>query len=158
MNIAVRRAVLYRVCVRGDEEAEWRSSGGRHVSSSRQAERSLGHRRHWLQGPLNQDKASTLYHCTCACRFAVTGKLSGGHQAAVMCLAVGKLSAHEDIVVTGSKDHYIKVPPVKGDYSRLVYELAYFFFIVPSIASDTLKGNRWQLSYSHVADLVFSSH
>lgn len=57
MNIVVRRAVLYRVCVH---------------------------------------------------RFAVTRKLSGGHRAADMCLAVGKLSAHEDIAVTGSKVHYIK--------------------------------------------------
>lgn len=37
-------------------------------------------------------------------RFSVTGKLIGGHQAAVMCLAVGP-----DVVVTGSKDHYIKL-------------------------------------------------
>jgi len=26
-----------------------------------------------------------------------------------MCLAVGKLSEDEDVVITGSKDHYIKV-------------------------------------------------
>lgn len=44
-----------------------------------------------------------------SCRFESTGKLSGGHQAAVMCLAVGKLSEDEDVVITGSKDHYIKV-------------------------------------------------
>lgn len=43
------------------------------------------------------------------CRFESTAKLSGGHQAAVMCLAVGKLSEDEDVVITGSKDHYIKV-------------------------------------------------
>jgi kinesin family protein 4/21/27 len=43
------------------------------------------------------------------CRFEATAKLSGGHQAAVMCLAVGKLSEDEDVVITGSKDHYIKV-------------------------------------------------
>ena len=43
------------------------------------------------------------------CRFESTGKLSGGHQAAVMCLAVGKMSEDEDVVITGSKDHYIKV-------------------------------------------------
>lgn len=55
-------------------------------------------------------RQAVLYR-VCVRRFAVTGKLSGGHQAAVMCLAVGKLSAHEDIVVTGSKDHYIKVLP-----------------------------------------------
>lgn len=37
-------------------------------------------------------------------KFSVIGKLIGGHQAAVMCLAVGS-----DTVVTGSKDHYIKL-------------------------------------------------
>jgi len=42
-------------------------------------------------------------------RFVVTGRLSGGHQAAVMCMEVGKLSNEEDLVITGSKDHYIKV-------------------------------------------------
>ena len=42
------------------------------------------------------------------CRFAAVGKLSGGHQAAIMVLGVEQ---HEDkdVVVTGSKDHYIKV-------------------------------------------------
>lgn len=39
----------------------------------------------------------------------MTGRLSGGHQAAVMCMEVGKLSNEEDLVITGSKDHYIKV-------------------------------------------------
>ncbi|KAK6191402.1 hypothetical protein SNE40_003100 [Patella caerulea] len=41
-------------------------------------------------------------------RFSAVGKLSGGHQAAVMVLAV----KHDDtssLVVTGSKDHYIKI-------------------------------------------------
>lgn len=42
-------------------------------------------------------------------RFVMTGRLSGGHQAAVMCMAVGKVSNEEDLVITGSKDHYIKV-------------------------------------------------
>lgn len=42
-------------------------------------------------------------------RFEKAGQLSGGHQAAVMCLAVGQISENEDRVVTGSKDHYIKV-------------------------------------------------
>lgn len=48
-------------------------------------------------------------------KFAVTGKLSGGHQAAVMCLAVRKLSVDEDVVITGSKDHYIKVFEVASE-------------------------------------------
>ncbi|XP_059472977.1 kinesin-like protein KIF21A [Neocloeon triangulifer] len=42
-------------------------------------------------------------------RFEKAGQLMGGHQAAVMCLAVGALSQVEDRVITGSKDHYIKV-------------------------------------------------
>lgn len=53
-------------------------------------------------------------------KFSSTGKLSGGHQAAVMCLAVGNqppgTSAVEDraeYVVTGSKDHYVKVFEVR---------------------------------------------
>lgn len=37
------------------------------------------------------------------------GKLSGGHQAAVMCLALENYDSNSDLVVTGSKDHYIKV-------------------------------------------------
>ena len=43
-------------------------------------------------------------------KFHSIGKLSGGHQAAVMCLAAGKSDEDEgDHVITGSKDHYIKV-------------------------------------------------
>ncbi|XP_076346255.1 kinesin-like protein KIF21A isoform X3 [Tachypleus tridentatus] len=37
------------------------------------------------------------------------GRLTGGHQAAVMCLAVNDLGEDNNIVITGSKDHYIKV-------------------------------------------------
>ena len=37
------------------------------------------------------------------------GKLSGGHQAAVMCLAVDSTKPGVDVVATGSKDHSIKV-------------------------------------------------
>lgn len=42
-------------------------------------------------------------------RFSAIGKLVGGHQAAVMCLAADELDDGQSIVVTGSKDHYIKV-------------------------------------------------
>jgi hypothetical protein len=38
-----------------------------------------------------------------------------------MCLAVGKLSEDEDVVITGSKDHYIKV----GFLSMLSHVLLY---------------------------------
>lgn len=42
-------------------------------------------------------------------RFACVGKLAGGHQAAVMCMAVDDADGESSLVVTGSKDHYIKV-------------------------------------------------
>lgn len=41
-------------------------------------------------------------------RFASTGKLTG-HLGPVMCLAVDKLGSGQDVVLTGSKDHHIKV-------------------------------------------------
>ena len=43
--------------------------------------------------------------------FKSVGKLSGGHQAAVMVLAVDDTDTADGniCVVTGSKDHYIKV-------------------------------------------------
>lgn len=41
-------------------------------------------------------------------RFQSTGKLTG-HLGPVMCLAVERLSGGQDLVVTGSKDHYVKV-------------------------------------------------
>lgn len=54
-------------------------------------------------------KENYFSKCVFVCRFECTNKLSTGHQAAVMCLAVGPLTDVDDIVVTGSKDHYIKV-------------------------------------------------
>jgi WD40 repeat protein len=43
-------------------------------------------------------------------KFHSIGKLSGGHNAAVMCLASGVGPGQDgDYVVTGSKDHYVKV-------------------------------------------------
>ena len=52
-------------------------------------------------------------------KFHSIGKLSGGHQAAIMCLAIGASNDMLDhnYVITGSKDHYIKVfevPENKG--------------------------------------------
>ncbi|KAG8200752.1 hypothetical protein JTE90_022353 [Oedothorax gibbosus] len=41
--------------------------------------------------------------------YRAIGKLSGSHQAAIMCLAVDHDGSDRNIVVTGSKDHYIKV-------------------------------------------------
>lgn len=41
-------------------------------------------------------------------RFASTGKLTG-HLGPVVCLAVDRLGSGQDAVLTGSKDHHIKV-------------------------------------------------
>uniref|UniRef100_A0A8C0VH64 Kinesin family member 21A n=1 Tax=Cyanistes caeruleus TaxID=156563 RepID=A0A8C0VH64_CYACU len=41
-------------------------------------------------------------------RFQSTGKLTG-HQGPVMCLTVDQISNGQDLIVTGSKDHYIKM-------------------------------------------------
>ena len=48
------------------------------------------------------------------CRNCAVGKLAGGHQAAVMCLAVDSTVPGQDIIATGSKDHYIKVKHSAG--------------------------------------------
>jgi len=51
-------------------------------------------------------------------KFHSIGKLSGGHQAAIMCLATGPTDiVDNNYLITGSKDHYIKVfevPENKG--------------------------------------------
>uniref|UniRef100_A0A7N4PUR4 Kinesin family member 21A n=1 Tax=Sarcophilus harrisii TaxID=9305 RepID=A0A7N4PUR4_SARHA len=41
-------------------------------------------------------------------RFQSTGKLTG-HQGPVMCLTVDQISNGQDLIITGSKDHYIKM-------------------------------------------------
>ncbi|XP_019750376.1 kinesin-like protein KIF21A [Hippocampus comes] len=41
-------------------------------------------------------------------RFASTGKLTG-HQGPVMCLTVDHSGNNQDVVITGSKDHYVKL-------------------------------------------------
>lgn len=42
-------------------------------------------------------------------RFQPVGKLTG-HIGPVMCLTVTQTASQHDLVVTGSKDHYVKVP------------------------------------------------
>ncbi|PIO36279.1 hypothetical protein AB205_0174720 [Aquarana catesbeiana] len=41
-------------------------------------------------------------------RFQLIGKLTG-HMAPVMCLTVSNTPNGRDLVITGSKDHYVKV-------------------------------------------------
>lgn len=43
------------------------------------------------------------------CRMQASGKLTG-HIGSVMCLTVGYSGGGKDQVITGSKDHYVKVP------------------------------------------------
>lgn len=81
-------------------------------------------------------------------KFSSTGKLSGGHQAAVMCLAVGNTpmggmtdsGEKVEFVVTGSKDHYVKVFEVRdGATGVLSPRQAIFHFIWSTIS---LKNGR----------------
>ncbi|XP_071533694.1 kinesin-like protein KIF21A isoform X3 [Panulirus ornatus] len=53
-------------------------------------------------------------------KHTAVGKLAGGHQAAVMCLAVDSTIPGQDVVATGSKDHYIKVFDISSNNSGLV--------------------------------------
>lgn len=56
--------------------------------------------------------------------FGSLGKLSGGHQAAVMCVATWVGPNSTDFVATGSKDHYVKVfevPKTGGLISPLLH-------------------------------------
>lgn len=56
--------------------------------------------------------------CVTVClfdRFVSTGKLTG-HLGPVVCLAVEKLGHGQDVVLTGSKDHHIKVRTGKHKY------------------------------------------
>lgn len=57
--------------------------------------------------------ARTYWNISLCSRFASTGKLTG-HLGPVMCLAVDRLGSGQDIVLTGSKDHYIKVRHTGG--------------------------------------------
>lgn len=41
--------------------------------------------------------------------FYCVGKLNTGHQANIICMAVEEAGVDNNLVVTGSKDHYVKV-------------------------------------------------
>ena len=42
-------------------------------------------------------------------RFLPIGRLSGGHNASIMTIAVDDADVSDSLVITGSKDHYIKL-------------------------------------------------
>nr|XP_002732855.2 PREDICTED: kinesin-like protein KIF21A-like [Saccoglossus kowalevskii] len=52
--------------------------------------------------------------------FQAIGKLVGGHSAAVMTMAVEDADHESDLVITGSKDHYIKVFEVPDEAGGVV--------------------------------------
>ncbi|CAF4862978.1 unnamed protein product [Rotaria socialis] len=61
------------------------------------------------------------------------GKLSGAHQAAVMCLAVDSSVSGTDVVVTGSKDHYIKL---SVNETHLLYTKGIYLIGLYTIIND----------------------
>ncbi|XP_033100035.1 kinesin-like protein KIF21B isoform X7 [Anneissia japonica] len=52
--------------------------------------------------------------------FQATCKLSGGHSAAVMCIGVEAQENNSNMIITGSKDHYIKLFEVPEGASGLI--------------------------------------
>ncbi|KAJ8299258.1 hypothetical protein KUTeg_023318 [Tegillarca granosa] len=102
--------------------------------------------------------------------FSAIGKLNGGHQAAVMVLAVNRENDN-DIVVTGSKDHYIKLFEVLEERAGILtpkYNLApphYDGIQSLAIQGSTLfSGSRdtcikkWDLSTQKLKQSVNSAH
>jgi kinesin family protein 4/21/27 len=82
------------------------------ASSSRQVGLPLGEMMindiaHNQQGTMLFSAAGNLVRLWDLRRFQPVGKLSGGHQAAIMTLTMEENK--QVTVVTGSKDHYIKV-------------------------------------------------
>lgn len=69
--------------------------------------------------------SSTQEELTCALapRLQPVGKLSG-HIGPVMCLTVNQTASNHDLVVTGSKDHYVKVLSSLGSSTPSPVELA----------------------------------
>ena len=65
-------------------------------------------RKHRLESNKHLSKMKTELISFPFSRFASTGKLTG-HLGPVMCLTVDKLGNGQDVVLTGSKDHHIKV-------------------------------------------------
>ncbi len=54
-----------------------------------------------------------------------TGKLTG-HIGSVMCLTVGNSGGGKDQVITGSKDHYVKVRLIILVYFPFLYRSLFF--------------------------------
>lgn len=55
-----------------------------------------------------QKKSPFTHYFVVFYRFVSTGKLTG-HLGPVMCLAVDQMGKGQDVVITGSKDHTVKV-------------------------------------------------
>ncbi|XP_037070286.1 LOW QUALITY PROTEIN: kinesin-like protein KIF21A [Pollicipes pollicipes] len=103
-------------------------------------------------------------------KFHSVGKLSGGHQAAIMCLAVDRRRGR-DLVLTGSKDHYIKGFEVPDDTNGIVQQCMslepphYDGIQCLVVSGDTLfSGSRdacikqWDLQRQTLLQSVSSAH
>lgn len=104
-------------------------------------------------------------------KFHSVGKLSGGHQAAVMCLATDPDPSSSDLVVTGSKDHYVKVfsvpdgrggvvPPAANldpPHYDGVESLALSGDVLFSASRDTCI-KKWDLSTGELVRSVNNAH
>lgn len=88
--------------------------------------------------------------CVCVfrfvCRMQAMGKLTG-HIGSVMCLTVGQSLLGKDQVITGSKDHYVKVKPKK---TTLILNLSEYHCLSPDKSkihpnvSSTVRCLTWQ--------------
>lgn len=69
-----------------------------------------------------------------------------------MCLAVGKLSEDEDVVITGSKDHYIKVCFFFLFMSFIVVIIVVLYFFVFFF----VEGERTKYNYPQTGHMFVS--
>ena len=56
-------------------------------------------------------------------RYKAVGKLSGGHQSPIMVMAVDDTDTADGntCIVTGSKDHYLKVSNIRQHFLKFIY-------------------------------------
>lgn len=84
-----------------------------------------------------------------------TGKLTG-HIGSVMCLTVGQSLLGKDQVITGSKDHYVKVPQVRihilvsslKHHPHHIHKNSSSFFIFPKVF-DVAEGTLGNVGPAH---------
>ncbi|KAK3103464.1 hypothetical protein FSP39_019440 [Pinctada imbricata] len=162
-------------CVKTLSSSGLTHDGPLNFGSNRQIELAPGEH-HINDIALNKD-GTVLYSATGSMvrvwdlnSFSAIGKLNGGHQAAIMVLAVDR-AGENDIVLTGSKDHYIKMFEVLEERAGVLtpkYNLEpphYDGIQSMAIQGDMLfSGSRdtcikkWDLSSQQLVQSVNSAH